>query len=366
MANPVHLQILEQGVEAWNAWREQNEGIRPDLSEIHLHDLSLSEANLSEVNLTRAYLTEISLSRADLSRSDLSGAEFWVANLSEADLTHANLTGTSLRDAFFNEADLTHANLTGASLSRGNLSEASLREASLKEACFRGTDLSGANLSHVFLSETVFVDTNLTKVQGLETCEHFGPSTLDHRTLARSGPLPLAFLRGCGLPDSLINYLPSLLNQPFQFYSCFISYASQDQAFAERLYADLQNKGVRCWYAPEDMKIGDEFRSRIDASIHVHDRLLLILSEHSIKSRWVQKEVETAFEKEGKENRLVLFPIRLDDTVMQIDLGWAADVRRQRHIGDFTQWKEHDAYQKAFARLLRDLKATAQKPDASA
>ena len=105
------------------------------------------------------------------------------------------------------------------------------------------------------------------------------------------------------------------------------------------------------------MKIGDDFRSRIDASIHLHDRLLLILSAHSIKSLWVQKEVETAFEKEAKEHRLVLFPIRLDEAVMQIDVGWAADIRRQRHIGDFTQWKEHDPYQQAFDRLLRDLKA---------
>ena len=137
-----------------------------------------------------------------------------------------------------------------------------------------------------------------------------------------------------------------------------------DQAFAERLYADLQNKGVRCWYAPEDMKIGDEFRSRIDASIHLHDRLLLILSAHSLKSRWVQKEVETAFEKEEKDNRLVLFPIRLDDTVMQMDVGWAADIRRQRHIGNFTQWKEHDAYQQAFARLLRDLTSAEKTPEA--
>src|SRR5262245_22824792 len=62
----------------------------------------------------------------------------------------------------------------------------------------------------------------------------------------------------------------------------------------------------------------------------------------------VQKEVETAFEKEEKGNSLVLFPIRLDDVVMQIDVGWAADIRRQRHIGDFTRWKEHDMYQKAF------------------
>jgi hypothetical protein len=33
----------------------------------------------------------------------------------------------------------------------------------------------------------------------------------------------------------------------------------------------------------------------------------------------------------------------------------AADVLRTRHIGDFANWKDHDAYQKAFERLLRDL-----------
>ena len=64
------------------------------------------------------------------------------------------------------------------------------------------------------------------------------------------------FLRGVGLPDNLIDYLPSLLNQPIQFYSCFISYSSKDQEFADRLHADLQNKGVRCWFAPHDMPIG--------------------------------------------------------------------------------------------------------------
>jgi len=32
-------------------------------------------------------------------------------------------------------------------------------------------------------------------------------------------------------------------------------------------------------------------------------------------------------------------------------------LRRARHIGDFRAWKDHDAYQKSFERLLRDLKA---------
>lgn len=113
------------------------------------------------------------------------------------------------------------------------------------------------------------------------------------------------------------------------------------------------------------MKIGDEFRSCIDQAIHVHDRLVLILSEHSVNSRWVQKEVETAFEKEERETRLVLFPVRVDNAVMNSTVSWAADIRRQRHIGDFSQWKNHDAYEKAFSRLLRDLRTEVkQEPKA--
>lgn len=58
--------------------------------------------------------------------------------------------------------------------------------------------------------------------------------------------------------------------------------------------------------------------------------------------------------------RLVIvgfFPATLDEAVMDTDQAWPAQLRRTRHIGDFSQWKDHDAYQEAFERLLRDLKA---------
>ena len=116
---------------------------------------------------------------------------------------------------------------------------------------------------------------------------------------------------------------------------------------------------MRCWFAPEDLKIGDRIRDRIDESIRLHDKLLLILSENSVSSLWVGDEVEAAFERERRENRTVLFPIQIDDAVTESTTGWAAAIRRTRHVGDFTRWKEHDSYQKAFERLLRDLKAGA-------
>ena len=105
------------------------------------------------------------------------------------------------------------------------------------------------------------------------------------------------------------------------------------------------------------MKIGDRIRSRIDEAIRVHDKLLLVLTETSMKSSWVEKEVETAFEKERKQGRTVLFPIRLDDSVIEAEEAWAADIRRTRNIGDFRGWQEYETYKKAFERLMRDLKA---------
>src|SRR5258707_6094959 len=70
---------------------------------------------------------------------------------------------------------------------------------------------------------------NLTGVIGLETCQHYGPSIIDHRTLQRSKSLPLSFLRGMGLPERMIDYQPSLFDQAIQYYSCFISYTSNDR-----------------------------------------------------------------------------------------------------------------------------------------
>jgi tetratricopeptide (TPR) repeat protein len=149
--------------------------------------------------------------------------------------------------------------------------------------------------------------------------------------------------------------------KPIEFYSCFISYSAVDQPFAERLYSDLQAHGVRCWFAPVDLKIGDKFTQRIDESIRIYDKLVIILSENSVDSEWVEQEIETAFENERREGRVVLFPLRLDDAVMRVHQGWPALIRRTRHIGDFTDWKNHDSYRKAFERLLRDLKADENK-----
>jgi hypothetical protein len=84
-----------------------------------------------------------------------------------------------------------------------------------------------------------------------------------------------------------------------------------------------------------------------------------------MNSEWVKTEISKARKREVRENRRVLFPIRL--VAIETVRDWEcfdADTRkdsareiREYFIPDFSNWKDHDSYQKAFKRLLRDLKA---------
>ena|SRR5271157_3788006 len=318
MANPEHLKILKQGVRQWNTWRREHPRVRPELG------------------------------MADLKTADLSGADLRGAHLPDADLRGANLTGADLSGAGLGRANLNGAHLIGTNLCWANVSGADLS----------GADLSGADFVGAKSVGTHFSAVDLSVAKGLESIYHTGPSTIGIDTIYKShGKIPEAFLRGCGVPDEFIAYVGSMTRRPIEFHSCFISYSSKDQEFAERLRADLQAKGVRCWFAPENLKIGDKFQERIEESIRLHDKLLLVLSENSVRSPWVESEVGAARERERKSNKLVLFPIRLDEAVMETTKAWAADIRRTRHIGEFGQWQDHNSYKKALERLLRDLKA---------
>ena len=83
MANPEHLAILKQGVEAWNAWRKANRQTAIDLQGLDLVSENLAKANLSDAKLVEATLPKATLCWADLSGADLARADLTEANLSE-------------------------------------------------------------------------------------------------------------------------------------------------------------------------------------------------------------------------------------------------------------------------------------------
>ncbi len=402
MANPKQVAKLRGGVAAWNGWRTRNRDIWPDLRGVDLAradlrkvnlrkadlaganlrgvDLAgadLREANLRKANLFRADLREANLEGADLHEADLRAVDFEKADLGGAILLRADLAGADLREANLSKANLDGADLGGvnfceANLSRADLAGADLHEADLERVNFGGADLREVNLTNAVLNETIFAIVDLTDAKGLESCGHYGPSTIDHRTLQQSGKLPLAFLQGCGLSDWEIEtaklYQPDLpateiaeivthihtlhAVSPIQIHNLFISYTHVDNSFVEHLESHLRENHVRFWRDVHDAPAGPLEKIVVRAIRH-NPTVLLILSAHSVESDWVEFEAKQARELEKELDRHVLCPVALDDRWKTCK--WDGVLRNQiekYNILDFSRWQDPSVFEEMFKRLL--------------
>lgn len=121
MSDPYHIEVLGDGVAAWNAWRKMNDDVRPDLSGSNIKTRDLSGINLAGADMRGVMLAGVDLSNAYLKGADLSRADLMEADLSGADLSGADLVGANLMGADLSGADLTGADLDGAILYRADL-----------------------------------------------------------------------------------------------------------------------------------------------------------------------------------------------------------------------------------------------------
>jgi len=166
MADPEHIRILKEGVEAWNDWRKENPDITPDLSGAELSgtrrgcvvqnfersDDNLSYSDLSEADFNRANLSNavlVGVTIKHLREACLEGASLPGAHLEHADLWTANLRGAMLWDAHMEGANLMHAKLELASLWRASLQSADLFNSDISGANFMGVNLEGAHVASI-------------------------------------------------------------------------------------------------------------------------------------------------------------------------------------------------------------------------
>jgi hypothetical protein len=125
MTIPEHIEILRRGPRVWNAWRDENPSVVPDLAGVALSigDRQMGPINGGPINLSRALLAEATLYFATLTGADLRGSD-----LKNADLRGARLEGVDLTGADLAGAQLDGASLSGAVLKAANLSDASLAD----------------------------------------------------------------------------------------------------------------------------------------------------------------------------------------------------------------------------------------------
>ncbi len=275
MADQAHLEILKHGTDAWNEWRENNQGTSPKLSEIDFSGDFVDRADFSGINLSGAYLD-----RADLRWADLRGA-----NLNMADLRGANLSFVDLRGA-----DLSSANLNGTIFERAILQE---------------TTLTNVDLA-------AFVNVEII---------HRGRSVIDDRSIAKSLRCKnlLSFLVATGMPLTFATYAIDSIraldpNSLFNLmHSTFISYGGSDEGFASKLQESLHTNGVTTFLFKKDAVPGQALSNLMRNQVRENDRIVLVCSENSLNRSGVLNEIELTLHREAREGgHTLLIPITVD------------------------------------------------------
>jgi uncharacterized protein YjbI with pentapeptide repeats len=387
---PINHQVIvpneELGDDIWG---------RLDLSNGYLEGASLRNSsipvavlmgtNLRGADLTSAYLfgsflNGAILSNAILSYTDLRGVEADEASLDESKFYRTKLSGnTSFVEADFTRAKFAdcdvHGSFTRAKLIRTSFVGCKIH-AGFSDAILRDTEFIECDMSNSVFEGTLLCGLDLSTVEGLEKATHSGPSVIAMDTIAKSkGTIPEPFLRGCGLSDWEIEqaklYNLDLGNheineilykvydlratQALQISNLFISYSHKDSEFVDKMEAKLDQMGVRNWRDIHDLKAGP-MEKQINRAIRQNPTVLLVLSENSLESDWVQHEVRVARELSKELGRDILCPVALDSSWK--NSSWPERIMEQimeYNIVNFSEWKDQDIFENTFHKLIDGL-----------
>lgn len=184
MSNPEHVAKLLDGVEAWNAWRKENDEIEPDLEGVTINvntvygtsllqrdlgtgriSVNLCGVNFRKTNLNRAVLSNVNIQEAEFQRASLD-----YANLRRSYLTNSRFSGASLCGTDLRQCQLWYADFQGASLLAADLSKSDLWCSDLRGACLSNANFESANVAEILFDSRF----NQTNFQGIRVSTCFG------------------------------------------------------------------------------------------------------------------------------------------------------------------------------------------------
>jgi len=93
----------------------------------------------------------------------------------------------------------------------------------------------------------------------------------------------------------------------------FVSYAQADKVVARQVAEALRNAGLLVWIDAWELAAGDSIAQRIDQAIASSDILLVLLSQSSVASQWVQKELSAALSGELRDRAITVIPALIED-----------------------------------------------------
>lgn len=366
------------------------EGYVPPKSAEELHArIGQGETYFCDSDLSGQIFDSVSLGGVYLFQSKFDGAIFRGCTFDQT-----KLIGSTFIDAKFSNTTFEHCIMMGSDLFRSILRDTRLLFCDARGAFFGETEffrclLFGNWLGEATFFATRFLDTPIAINDLSETKHPEQYSIVDVATLHKSAAILLAaataeygsdemnlharksledvdsiqrFFRACGVPPEAIGLFRRWLLAP-EYASVFISYSTQDEAFAKELDRELRKRGIDVWFAPHSIRGGRTILEQVTAAISRQERVILILSESSMQSGWVETEIRHAILSKNSARRL--FPIRLVpfDVLKQwklFDSDSGRDLARyvrDFYVPDFSGWRNEDAFLTAVEHLCRDLRS---------
>lgn len=123
----------------------------------------------------------------------------------------------------------------------------------------------------------------------------------------------------------------------------FVSHSSNDKFIAERVATALKAVGYNVWYADWAIEPGESIVGKIESGLAHNDTLLVLLSPNSIKSKWVEKELNSAIMAQLNGQNVRVIPLLVGDCAIPATL---SEVRYIDMRNDF---------QPAFIELMNTL-----------
>jgi TIR domain len=94
----------------------------------------------------------------------------------------------------------------------------------------------------------------------------------------------------------------------------FVSHASSDKSFAERVAIALRNSALIPWIDKEQVLVGDDVLEKLGEGLRTMDFLAFIVSKKALQSRWVDRELKFAARREIEEKQILILPFIIDST----------------------------------------------------
>jgi hypothetical protein len=104
----------------------------------------------------------------------------------------------------------------------------------------------------------------------------------------------------------------TLSDRDVQGLSVFVSHSSEDARIASRVAMGLKAFDYDTWYDDWELLPGDSIVEKVEAAIAATD-VLLVLSNSSVNSKWVQRELSTGLARQLSGKGVMVIPVLVGD-----------------------------------------------------